>query len=117
MRVFLAEDDFIYSLELIADGNAEVRREKIQPSGAEELQQAISKEARHSVIEKVQVPPKGWWFGLNASRCLGLSFLSFHLIYLVQIQSFLDTCFCYSAVYLFSFIILLLHSLQVIFTA
>ena len=117
MRRFLAEDDFIYSLELIAEGNAEVRREKIQPPGAEELQQAISKEARHSGIEKVQVPPKGWWFGLNASRCLGLSFLSFHLIYLVKIQSFSDRCFCYSAVYLFSFIILLLHSLQVIFTA
>ena len=83
----MAEDNFIYSLELIADGNAEVRREKIQPPGAEELQQAISKEARHSGIEKVQVPPKGWWFGLNASRCLGLSFLSVHLIYLVQIQS------------------------------
>lgn len=57
--MFLAEDDFLYSLELTADGNAEVRREKIQPPGAEELQRAISKEARHSEIEKVQVPPKG----------------------------------------------------------
>ena len=55
----MAEDDFVYSLELTADGNAEVRREKIQPPGAEELQQAISKEARHSDIEEVQVPPKG----------------------------------------------------------
>lgn len=56
--MFLAEDDFLYSLELTADGNAEVRREKIQPPGAEELQRAISKEAHHSEIEKVQVPPK-----------------------------------------------------------
>lgn len=55
--MFLAEDDFLYSLELTADSNAEVRRED-PPPGAEELQRAISKEAHHSEIEKVQVPPK-----------------------------------------------------------
>lgn len=43
-------------------------------------------EARHSVIEKVQVL-KGQWFWLNASRWLALWFLSFCSVTSVQIQS------------------------------